>query len=124
MAFGAALDEAVVATEEEGVAAAVVEVAVGTETNEWAVGAEEEEVVEGVGEVNNSSNNNKVKVHRRPAEEEAGQKGVEPMPVVEEIPNQLLLLRRLVGSNFRTVVKINLHRSPSDTVEAVVGVVG
>ena len=81
-----ALDEGVVATEEEGVAVlVVVEVAtVGTETNEWVVGAEEEGE-EGVEEVNNN-NSNKVKVHhQRPAEEEeAGQKGVEPTPPVEE----------------------------------------
>ena len=82
-----ALDEGVVATEEEGVAVlVVVEVAtVGTETNEWVVGAEEEGE-EGVEEVNNNNNSNKVKVHhQRPAEEEeAGQKGVEPTPLVEE----------------------------------------
>ena len=116
--IGEDLDEvAAGATEEGGVAAAVVEAAVGTETYELAVGAEEGE--EGVEEIN--SNNNKVKVHRRPAEEAegVGQKEVWPMPVVEEeeevvMANRLLLLRRLVVSKSRTVVKTSHHRSRNE----------
>lgn len=127
--IGEDLDEvAAVATEEGGVAvAAVVEAAVGTETYELAVGAEEGE--EGVEEIN-SSNNNKVKVHQRPAEEAegVGQKEVWPMPVVEEevvMANQLLLLRRLVVSRSRTVVKTSHHRSRNEhPVVLVLGAVG
>ena len=125
--IGEVLDEVVVAATEGDVVAVVVGAAVGTETNELAVGEEEEE---GVGEIN--SNNNKVKVHQRPAEEEegAGQKEAWPTPAVEEevvMASQLrlLLLRRLVGSKSRTVVKTNHHRSLNDpSVVLVVGAVG
>ena len=74
---------------------------------------------EGVGGVNN--NNNKVKMHRRPAEE-VGQKE-ELMPVVEEVvmANQQVLLQRLVDSKCRMVVKLNLHQSPSEHPVEVVG---
>ena len=100
---------------EEGVA--VAEVAVGTETSEWAVVVGVEEAEEG------EANISRVKVHRRPAEE-VEQKEAELMPVVAQVmvvvPTSQLLPQ--LDSKTRMVVKTNLHLNPSDVV--VVGAGG